>query len=285
MEYPPSSELLDDMIHLTPPAATTIAPVPNSYSFQSSSSSSSGEEEEEKEGEEESKKRRRTAYRDGETLADDDKPSNCKILLALLGVLLLVGAIVAVIAYTSWTQRMDKQTVPLRTNTQHTTRSEPLRQEIAWIIAPAVEQVLEHYLLSQPQYYPCLCMHHLDPSWEPDVRSGHFSFELVVRDKLHGTHLVSQYQICAIADPATKSFVHLLVNPTLQGRSNETDYYTEHSISCPAGSQQRHQRFRTIYLEWLDVASSQTMWSRFDGPVAACLQLAMDEMQLGDKHC
>jgi peptide deformylase len=109
------------------------------------------------------------------------------------------------------------------------------------------------------QYYPCLCMHHVNP----------------------GAVSNTLYQVCG-----TTQIRGPLVNPVLTGRGNETDYWTESSIACATLERgQRRARYRTIWLQWHDVATGQQMFGRFDGAVAACMQLAMDEMNMGNKVC
>ena len=78
-----------------------------------------------------------------------------------------------------------------------------------------------------------------------------------------------------------------MLNPKVVGRSNETDHYTERSISCapslsPAGV--TRPRWRTVALEWQDPISGAAHMSRVAGIGAACMQLAIDELS-GDAHC
>lgn len=180
------SEQLDEMINVlsTPSSATEAAPSlslnqQQHYSFEkpnSSSSSSSSEDEEslEKDG---SKKRRRRHHRHTteenqeqqrdevwrNVDDDENRPSGLKTLGALLVVLCIVGAIVAVIGYTTWTSASrdsaTKTRKPLWTE-QHNTLSEPFNPALR-AFAADLEREIAPYLLEAPNYYPCLCMHHL----------------------------------------------------------------------------------------------------------------------------
>lgn len=277
---PPScdEQQLDDLINVAPITQHHLDDPISNYSFKKPSSSSSSEEEEP----ENTKKHRFNP--EGEEEADwsvEERPSGLKTLAALLVVLCIVAAIVAVIGYTTWTNSRDNAKTPRKPlwTEQHNTLSEPFNPAAFRAFAADLERELSPYLLEAPNYYPCLCMHHLQsvsfPSFSLD------SYALQLNGKLNGYR---SYQVCGVTTTAKE--VLLLVNPRLQGRGNETDAYTERSVSCPAGSVQRRHRFRTIFLEWLDVSSStQTMWARFEGRVAACLQLALDEMLQGEKHC
>jgi peptide deformylase len=105
----------------------------------------------------------------------------------------------------------------------------------------------------------CLCMHHL-------------------RAPLGGV----QKRVCAIYNGEQ---MYLMVNPTLAGRSNATDAYREHSVSCAPASVQHHKRARIIFLEWTDPSVGFTeMYARFQGLPAVCMQLALDELD-GNEHC
>lgn len=258
---------LEEMIKTS--TVPIVTPTAINYSFQrSGSSSSSSEEDDDDEKPTKDKKRARISKKrleEEQRQLDEEAspPTGLKTLAALLVVLFIVAAIVAVIGYTTWSQGRQKQDAhpPIRLWTeQHTTLSAPLRVNDVEFL-PAMEHALGHYLLTSPRTFPCLCMHHL-------------------------RRLPPTYQVCGIASSEGAAML-LLVNPHLQGRGNETDYYTERSVSCPDGETQRRQRYRTIILEWVDVGSAtvQTTWARFEGPMAACLQLALDEMVLGDKHC
>lgn len=143
--------------------------------------------------------------------------------------------------------------------TTHDTRSAPLD------IHAAVARPLVAYLddafdtLMDKRHYPCLCMHHI----------------------MAGTISNTLYAVCSTVDIRGP-----LVNPTLVGRGNETDYWTESSSACQTLERgQRRARYRTIWLQWHDVPTGQQMFGRFDGAVAACMQLAMDEMSMGNKVC
>lgn len=250
-----------------------VTPATINYSFQRKSSSSSEEEEEYLDEEKPTKDKKRARIskkrleeeQQQQLDEEDNPPTGLKTLAALLVVLFIVAAIVAVIGYTTWSQGRQKQDTPppppIRLWTeQHATFSAPLRMNDHEFL-PAMEHALGHYLLTSPRTFPCLCMHHL-------------------------RRLPPTYQVCGVVSSEGAEML-LLVNPHLQGRGNETDYYIERSVSCPDGETQRRQRYRTIILEWVDIGSAtvQTTWARFEGPTAACLQLALDEMVLGDKHC
>lgn len=143
--------------------------------------------------------------------------------------------------------------------TTHDTRSAPL--DVHSAMARPLVAYLDDALgtLLDPRHYPCLCMHH--------VNAGAVSNQL--------------YQVCS-----TTQIAGPLVNPTLVGRGNETDHWSESSVACQTLERgQRRARYRTIWLHWHDVPTGQQMFGRFDGAVAACLQLAMDEMTLGNKIC
>lgn len=109
--------------------------------------------------------------------------------------------------------------------------------------------------------YSCLCMHHLKV---PHTASA-------------------SYQVCGIYNRPRRE-LYVMVNPTLVGRSNQTDHYTETSVSCPTGSQQSTTRSRIVFLQWVDPETNGVLYSKFAGIEAVCMQVAMDEMS-GNKHC
>jgi hypothetical protein len=275
MEQPLDTDLEEMIKTSTVPIVTPAAAAAAvNYSFQRTTSSSNSSSEDDADDDETPTKGKKRARISKKRLEEeqrqldeeDNPPTGLKTLGALLVVLFIVAAIVAVIGYTTWSQGRQKQDAhpPIRLWTEHhTTLSAPLRVNDVEFL-PAMEHALGHYLLTSPRTFPCLCMHHL-------------------------RRLPPTYQVCGVVSPSSMEGAEmlLLVNPHLRGRGNETDYYTERSVSCPDGETQRRQRYRTIILEWLDVGSAtvQTTWARFEGPTAACLQLALDEMVLGDKHC
>lgn len=277
------SEQLDEMIHMTPVVAAAAAA---DYSFPKDSSSSSSEED--KEPSEIKRKRPRShpppppppqedlSYYEEE----EEERSGLKTLGALLVVLFIVAGVVAVIGYTTWrTSHYSKHKTPLAPlwTEQHVTLSEPVNPVYSRALLPDIERILSHYLLESPRHFPCLCMHHLQYPWSLEYPLSQYALALKLNGQPHS------YQVCGVASFPTQEVI-LLVNPTLQGRGNISDTYTERSVSCPNGSVQQRQRFRTIFLEWQDI-DEQMVWARFEGPVAACLQLALDEMLLGNKHC
>lgn len=294
---------LDEMIDPNPATAAAAAiigpplPVQSSgggYFYHNTSSSdtagSSSDNDDDDEKEEETRKRQRqlevAEHLEYEReLQQEVQSDRLRTLGFLLLFLLLVASFIGCITYFVLYQpnRTHHSTTKSQLWThRHSTLSVPLNPNMSggggnrnWkIMAANVEDALKEHLLARPLYAPCLCMHHLQYPWA----SPGDSFAL---DLLAG----SLYQICAITQQQRDGdAILLLANPQLKGRGNESDWYTEHSVSCSSTSQ-RKERFRTILLEWLDPSSSQMMWARFDGPTAACLQLAMDEMTLDEKHC
>lgn len=254
------------MIHFPVPPPP-IDGVVASYSFKKTSSEEEDDDEEEEEEMEkkEKKKRRRVGGGLIHGAELDDTPSGLKRVGALLLTLLIVVAVVGVIGYFVWKQNHERVVHKLQMlnsnlwTEPHATASALVDPHAHWF--KNFLNNLELDLGSRLRHHDCLCMHHLKYS-----------------------SISTLYQACVIAEPALAYATVLLVNPQLKGRGNETDDYTEHSVSCTSSSQ-RKKRFRTIFLEWFDLQTTQTVWARFDGPVAACLQLALDEMLLGNKHC
>lgn len=192
----------------------------------------------------------------------DWDPSCCGLLWRMLGIIGLIFVIAAVLMTykesVAAPHGLRGPPAPLWLTT-HDTRSAPL--DVHSAMARSLVAYLDEALgtLLNPLHYPCLCMHH--------VNAGAVSNQL--------------YQVCS-----TTQIAGPLVNPTLVGRGNETDYWSESSAACQTLERgQRRARYRTIWLHWHDVPTGQQMFGRFDGAVAACLQLAMDEMTLGNKVC
>lgn len=284
-EHP--SEQLDEMINV----ASTQSHVNYSFKPAAHSSSSSSSEEEPSPSAaaaavaEAKNKRQRLEEEEEEQQEweDDDRPSGLKTMGAVLVVLFIVAAIVVVIGYTTWKAGHEKHKAPpaLLWTEQHITLSQPVNLAYSQPLLSGLESALASRLLESPRHFPCLCMHHLQYPWSPSLEYP-LNAVAALNEKLNGQP--HSYQVCGVASFGPTEEVVLLVNPTLQGRGNISDTYTERSVSCPNGSVQQRQRFRTIFLEWQDL-DGQMVWSRFEGPVAACLQLALDEMLLGNKHC
>lgn len=278
-EHP--SEQLDEMINVAPTTQTNV-----NYSFKpaTSSSSSSSEEEQSPSSVEAKNKRQRLEEEEWESDYDEDRPSGLKTMGAFLVVLFIVAAIVSVIGYTTWKAGREKHKAPpaLLWTEQHDTLSQPVNFAYSQPLLSGLESALASLLLESPRHFPCLCMHHLQYPWSSSLEYPLSQYALALNEKLNDVPHHS-YQVCGVASFPTREVV-LLVNPTLQGRGNVSDTYTERSVSCPNGFVQQRQRFRSIFLEWQDL-DGQMVWSRFEGPVAACLQLALDEMLLGNKHC
>jgi Polypeptide deformylase len=240
----------------------------------------SSSEEEEEDRSKNARKRMRAQEVEYDTHSNATSPF--KMLCGVLLVLLIVATITTVIGYSVWTtphRHRQQPLLPLWTDHHLTTSAPVAMSRFSRGVMADVEQALGSHLLQFPRHYPCLCMHHLKYPWVPISESSRNNkLELALNEAAS-----SLYQVCAIVGTAFDEVI-LLVNPQLQGRGNETDEYTEYSVSCK-DNPSRRQRFRTIFLEWVDSSSSQLIWGRFDGSVAACLQLALDEMILGDKHC
>lgn len=108
--------------------------------------------------------------------------------------------------------------------------------------------------------YSCLCMHHISI-----VTTGSPLF-----------------QVCALYN-RPRGEMYLMVNPSIIGRSNQTDPYGETSVSC-LKQRPTTRRSKQIVIEWTDPETRDTLYSRFSGVGAVCMQLAMDEMS-GNQHC
>ena len=98
---------------------------------------------------------------------------------------------------------------------------------------------------------PCVCMHHLQIAQHTRVRS-----------------------VCAVD-------ASVMINPRLSGSGSIRDHWRQHSVSC---GEVESDRLRTIYLQWEDGESKDTHQMRLDGEKAACMQLALEEMQ-GNVSC
>jgi peptide deformylase len=108
--------------------------------------------------------------------------------------------------------------------------------------------------------YPCLCMHHL---------------------KVPGQQ---RYRVCAVYDAKMLEGMFVVINPRIIGNGNKTGVYEESSLSCPSASvSTARQRHHTIFLEW--DTEGDVLYTVLHGIPAVCMQLALDEMQQGNKHC
>ena len=186
------------------------------------------------------------------------EPSGAEVVPWWTIITLAVALVCAAVAVV-WQPTSQPPPPPPLWLTTHDTRSAPL--DVHGPLARPLTSYLDKALdaLLDKQHYPCLCMHH--------IMAGAMSNTL--------------YQVCSTVDIRGP-----LVNPTLVGRGNETDHWTESSSACQTLERgQRRARYRTIWLQWHDVPTGQQMFGRFDGAVAACMQLAMDEMALGNKVC
>jgi peptide deformylase len=138
----------------------------------------------------------------------------------------------------------------------HETKSIPFVHSIATqSMLSSIEHSLREHLRDRPRYV-CLCSHHL---------------------------VVPQHvRVCAITGALGQ--VHTIINPFLSGFGNTTVEYQEASVSCAAGPIV-NRRFYEIRVTWLNPNSlHEPFMGHFSGVHAACLQLAMDEMD-GNKHC
>lgn len=144
---------------------------------------------------------------------------------------------------------------------KHDTHSVPivLHHSYARPLVMALEHSFRHHL-AHNSVSGCLCMHHLK-----------FPSETL-------------YQLCAIYNQPSNQ-IYLVANPRLIGNTSETTAYKETSVSCPPTLVLNRNRFNTIMLEWIvPGAKSETMYATFKGDEAACMQLALEEME-GNKHC
>jgi hypothetical protein len=152
---------------------------------------------------------------------------------------------------------------PLKRQHEHDTKSLPLKMRSfgARALLASVERSLETHLEASSQY-ACLCMHHLaDIPGNPQLA-----------------------QVCGVK---AKDKMLLLVNPELIGYGDTETSYHEASVSCPENSTRSVKRRNIIAVEWTDTISvtHERVFARFSGATSVCLQLALDEMQGGQKHC
>lgn len=260
------SLVLQPLVLAVPSSPVSDLPQPAPPPLASVNSSSSSEEEgddsssESKNPDHKKRKRRRTPLSETgrrRRRHHHQEPSGAEVVPWWPIITLAVALVCAAVAVV-WQPTSQPPPPPLWLTT-HDTRSAPL--DVHGPLARPLTSYLDKALdaLLDKQHYPCLCMHH--------IMAGAMSNTL--------------YQVCSTVDIRGP-----LVNPTLVGRGNETDHWTESSSACQTLERgQRRARYRTIWLQWHDVPTGQQMFGRFDGAVAACMQLAMDEMTLGNKVC
>ena len=254
------SLVLQPLVLAVPPSPVSDLQQPAPPPLASVNSSSSEEEgddsSESKNPDHKRRKRRRTRLRELGRHCRRKEPSGAEVVPWWPVIALALALLCAAVAV-AW--KPTSQPPPPLWLTTHDTRSAPL--DVHGPLARPLTSYLDKALdaLLDKQHYPCLCMHH--------IMAGAMSNTL--------------YQVCSTVDIRGP-----LVNPTLVGRGNETDHWTESSSACQTLERgQRRARYRTIWLQWHDVSTGQQMFGRFDGAVAACMQLAMDEMTLGNKVC
>lgn len=98
---------------------------------------------------------------------------------------------------------------------------------------------------------PCLCMHHLQVAQHTRVRA-----------------------VCAVGSV-------VMVNPQMHGSGATRDRWRQHSALC---GDVESERYRTVYMQWDDPEARDAHRMRLDGETAACMQLALEEMQ-GNVSC
>lgn len=256
------SLVLQPLVLAVPPSPVSDLQQPPPPPLASVNSSSSASEEEgdasseSKNPDYKRRKRRRTRLSELGRRRRRQEPSGAEVVPWWPVIALALALLCAAVAV-AW-KPTSQPPLPLWLTT-HDTRSAPL--DVHGPLARPLTSYLDEALdaLLDKQHYPCLCMHH--------IMAGAMSSTL--------------YQVCSTVDIRGP-----LVNPTLVGRGNETDHWVESSSACQTLERgQRRARYRTIWLQWHDVPTGQQMFGRFDGAVAACMQLAMDEMALGNKVC
>jgi len=144
---------------------------------------------------------------------------------------------------------------------QHATKSASLtlRESFAKPLISSLEYSFRSHMETGTQY-ACLCMHHLMVPGKPD-----------------------SMRICSVYNRPRQE-MYLMINPVLAGRGNQTDSYEELSVSCDERRPQSTRRYRQVFLEWVDPATHDVLYAKFQGMDAVCLQLALDELD-GNKHC
>lgn len=262
IEQPPVHAELVDLIQPNPqPGAYSFRhspPRPPTETVQSSSS-----EDDESEEHKPETKRMRTQLSPPEPQHHQRRSeptcSLCTVLLLVSFVLFLGGAIWYYLVWVMPQQSETEYLHDLRT-TEHESVLDVALLDVASLkmriqTLRFLAASLQHHL--KPHYRPCVCMHHL--AVPPPM-----------------------YRVCAVPG------LPLMANPRLKGRGNETDEHNEVSlVACPGkAGPVRRKRFRTILLEWQTLSpDAETLWGHFEGATAACMQLALDEMTLGNKMC
>ncbi|MBX9636390.1 MAG: peptide deformylase [Nitrosomonas sp.] len=114
--------------------------------------------------------------------------------------------------------------------------------------------------LSSSSAYACLCMHHMKPS-------------------IAGAAAVpAQFKICAVHNRYMDK-VHLMVNPSLVGHGNKTDFYEEVYASDPSKQPKKNvQRYRHVFIRWSDIETGDELTLQLGFMQAVCMQVALDEM-------
>ena len=150
--------------------------------------------------------------------------------------------------------------IPLQTERANTTSKEwPMDKQDN----PRYVQIHDRVLRSlnyhlESHHHSCLCMHHLVP---------------VVK---------SRFRMCAIYLRGTHDAITLL-NPYPKGMTKEGYMYREQSVMCGNTTTMETRRTKTLLLDWF-TPGGQRVSGIFYGVRAACLQLAMEEME-GSVKC
>jgi peptide deformylase len=116
-----------------------------------------------------------------------------------------------------------------------------------------IASILQSALAANGAGHACICMHHLALSAEYGSRRACM---------VHGI---------------------LMLNPELKGTSTSTHKWRQWSVSCQKNPIER-TRYQSIYLDWDDFQTNEKHWIRFNGIEAACMQLALEEMD-GKVQC
>lgn len=100
--------------------------------------------------------------------------------------------------------------------------------------------------------HTCVCMHHLEASSEVTARN-----------------------VCAVS--LGPSYTVLMINPVIRGASKDEHMYRQWSVACPRVMERA--RPQSLHVEWTDWKTHSLHGTRVDGLAAACLELAVEEMQ------
>lgn len=114
------------------------------------------------------------------------------------------------------------------------------------------------YHLKNDYGLDCLCMHHLMIDIIPFER------------------------ICSIYNEDFKK-VYILVNPVVRGGSKERITFQEKSVACL--NIHSNPRMEHVFIEWGDPFKKKRLYKLFSFKEAACLQLALDEMEGDNRQC